>query len=142
MKKELIAAMLASSSVLSSHAQPHVDIVDNPGGYIDEFAARRHAYEKAGVQVRFNGYCASACVIFSGMKNTCVMDGAVFAFHQGYEPPSYSRGWATNYMLRNMNVNFRHAIEESGEELPAFDSGEFLYLFAEDIIAHGWMKRC
>lgn len=140
MKKELITAVL--SSFLGSASQPYIVINDNPGGYIDEFAQRRHAYESAGVQVRFSGYCASACTIFTGMKNTCVMPDAFFAFHQGFDPPPWEKGWATSYMLRNMNVNFRHAIEESGEELPTYDSGKYLYLFAGDIVAHGWMREC
>ena len=48
-----------------AHAET-IDVYDNNGGRVDEYAARWAAYGSQGVSVRIVGPCQSACTVLLG----------------------------------------------------------------------------
>lgn len=68
------------------------------GGRLDEFVEKYYEWRQAGVRVRVEGFCISACTFILGIiprDRVCVSDQAIFGFHSAWSPgpdgrPKYS----------------------------------------------------
>jgi hypothetical protein len=79
-----------------------VNIADDSGGYVAQYAMRMYTLKEARNEVHFEGRCDSACTLFLALppQQTCVSPGAYFRFHA----PSAATADATEsvraYMMR------------------------------------------
>ena len=128
--------ILAASLLLSSQAPAVVIIKDSPGGFVDEFMARRLAFEQSGTEVHISGVCMSACAVYTSLSNVCLEPDAYFYFHQG------SKYEATDIVMHATNPAIWQYIEHYGYPLPTMESGEFLFLDGSEAIAKGMMRPC
>ena len=60
-----------------------VEIGNDSGGYVAEYALRLYEMKEARQRVRFVGVCNSACTLFLALpaEQTCITESAYFRFH-------------------------------------------------------------
>ena len=60
-----------------------VEIGNDSGGYVAEYALRLYEMKEARQRVRFVGVCDSACTLFLALpaEQTCITESAYFRFH-------------------------------------------------------------
>jgi hypothetical protein len=75
-----------------------VEIGNDGGGYVAEYALRVYEMKEARQRVRFAGACDSASTLFLALpaKQTCITENAYFRFHA----PSAPSAAAAAYMMR------------------------------------------
>jgi hypothetical protein len=76
-----------------------VEIGNDSGGFVAEYAIRLYEIREARQKVRFVGVCDSACTLFLALpaEQTCITKGTYFRFHA----PSASAATAVAaYMMR------------------------------------------
>ncbi|GHC58778.1 hypothetical protein [Neogemmobacter tilapiae] len=78
-KQLLVLALLLGAPLVPARAEVVV-VSNDPGGNVLQYQARRRELAKAE-QVRIQGYCNSACTIFTTLPNVCVGPKATFGFH-------------------------------------------------------------
>jgi hypothetical protein len=98
----IVAGILAISFLMSLPARAHervpaaprinqsgvetaniVDIADDSGGFVAQYAIRMYTLKEARNELHFHGRCDSACTLFLALppQQTCVSPGAYFRFH-------------------------------------------------------------
>jgi hypothetical protein len=97
MRKLLIAGIAIFCLFTNSVRAETIDVYDNHGGRVPEYASRWSGLAAHGVNVRVVGPCQSACTILLGYiprSRICVTPAASFGFHLAKVPSSTA-------MLRN-----------------------------------------
>jgi hypothetical protein len=93
MKKILISIAALCLAVSATRAET-IDVSDNHGGHVPQYAARWAALaERDDVKVRIVGPCQSACTVLLGhisRNKICVTPSASFGFHLAHNPSSTS----------------------------------------------------
>jgi len=76
-------------------------INDNPGGVLVNYAITRLDLQERGSQVRFAGYCDSACTLLLALPNNklCVEPSASFGFHRPYGSTKRGNKEAERYLV-------------------------------------------
>lgn len=78
-----------------------VEIGNDSGGYVAEYALRLYEMREARQKVRFVGVCDSACTLFLALpaQQTCIAKGAYFRFHAPTAPSASAAAAVAAYML-------------------------------------------
>ena len=73
--------------VLNPPPEPAAIVVTlDTGGYVDDYYAAAERYKMSGRRIEVNGECRSACTVLLEVPTLCVWPGAVFRWHQAYNP--------------------------------------------------------
>jgi hypothetical protein len=112
----LLAALLLATAQAESKANPinsssrsvtrefrdAVEIGNDNGGYVAEYALRLYAMKDARQRVRFEGVCDSACTLFLALpaEQTCITEGTYFRFHAPSAPSASAAAAVAAYMMR------------------------------------------
>jgi len=127
-----------------------VKVPDSGGGSIEYFLTIREALEMENISVHITAGCASACVLYTKMKNVCIEPTAQFKFHQG------TNELATKMMLDGMASTLKTYLDNYGESLPEYRMRDtwgrddrapsyyqvFLVLEYEEAVERGMLRRC
>jgi len=63
-------------------ADQTVVVRDDKGGAVNRRAALIEHYRSSGENIEIRGqYCLSACTLYLGLENTCIVEKTVFGFH-------------------------------------------------------------
>ena len=92
----LLAVIVLALGVAPALAET-IDISDDHGGSVAEYAARWSALEAKGVSVRIVGPCQSACTLLLGhipRATICVPPAASFGFHLAHLQSATDTLWA------------------------------------------------
>jgi hypothetical protein len=79
-----------------------VEIGNDSGGYVAEYALRLYEMREARQRVRFVGLCDSACTLFLALppEQTCITERAYFRFHAPSAPSASAAASVAAYMMR------------------------------------------
>lgn len=79
-----------------------VEIGNDRGGYVAEYALRLYEMTEARQKVRFVGVCDSACTLLLALPagQTCITEGANFRFHAPVAPSASAAAAVAAYMMR------------------------------------------
>jgi hypothetical protein len=82
--------------------QPIVEIENDSGGLVAEYALRLYEMREAKQKVRFMGRRDSACTLFLALPTaqTCITEGAYFRFHAPTAPSASAAAAVGAYMVR------------------------------------------
>lgn len=75
----IFAALLIG--IANPNAASALDIRKDLGGAVSQRIAKVEKLRAAGTQVRIIGTCVSACTLYLGLPNTCVLPSARLGFH-------------------------------------------------------------
>jgi hypothetical protein len=90
-----------------------VEIGNDSGGFVADYAIRLYEMRQARQKVRFVGVCDSACTLFLALpaEQTCITKGTYFRFHAPSAPAGYS--------LRNCSIAARDLPANAAEHASA-----------------------
>jgi hypothetical protein len=93
-----------------------VEIGNDSGGYVAEYALRLYEMTEARRNVRFVGVCDSACTLFLALpaQQTCITEGAYFRFHAPAAPSASAAAAVAAYMMRKYPQWVRAWIDAQG----------------------------
>jgi hypothetical protein len=93
-----------------------VEIGNDSGGYVAEYALRLYEMTEAKQKVRFVGICDSACTLFLALpaRQTCITEGAYFRFHAPAAPSASAAQAVAAYMMRKYPQWVRVWIDAQG----------------------------
>jgi hypothetical protein len=79
-----------------------VEIGNDGGGLVAEYALRLYEMQEAKQDVEFVGRCDSACTLFLALPTelTCITEGAYFRFHAPSAPSASAAAAVRAYMMR------------------------------------------
>lgn len=79
-----------------------IEIGDDSGGYVSDYAVRLYDMEATKQQVKFVGRCDSACTLFLALPpdETCISEGTYFRFHAPSAPSASAAMKVEAYMMR------------------------------------------
>jgi len=93
-----------------------VDIGDDRGGFVADYALRMFDFMTSRKRVRFVGSCASACTLYLALPSsqTCVEAGASFRFHAPLAPTQRAAQAVKAFMMREYPRWVQTWIQEQG----------------------------
>jgi hypothetical protein len=96
------AGARANQVNFGSQAAEAVEIGNDTGGYVAEYALRLYEMKEARQRVKFVGVCDSACTLFLALpaQQTCITEGAYFRFHAPSAPSASAAAAVATYMMR------------------------------------------
>jgi hypothetical protein len=79
-----------------------VEVGNDRGGFVADYALRLYEMREARRKVKFVGVCDSACTLFLALPagQTCITDGAYFRFHAPSAPSASAAAAVAAYMMR------------------------------------------
>ena len=79
-----------------------VEIKDDSGGFVAEYALRLYEMGETKQKVEFVGRCDSACTLFLALPahQTCITEGAYFRFHAPSAPAASTAAAVAGYLMR------------------------------------------
>jgi hypothetical protein len=79
-----------------------IEIGNDGGGLVADYALRLYQMKEMGRKVRFVGICDSACTLFLALPadQTCLAEGAYFRFHAPTAPSAPAAAAVRAYMMR------------------------------------------
>ena len=82
--------------------QGALEIRDDGGGLVADYALRLYEMEEAKQTVEFVGRCDSACTLFLALppEQTCISEGAYFRFHAPSAPAASTAAAVAGYLMR------------------------------------------
>ena len=82
-------------------AQQTIEIGNDSGGNVAEYALRLYELQATKQQVKFVGRCDSACTLFLALptEETCISEGSYFRFHAPSGPSAPAADQVKGYML-------------------------------------------
>ena len=121
----------------SVQVQPIIEIANDSGGFVAEYALRLYEMLEAKQKVKFMGRCDSACTLFLALPTaqTCITEGAYFRFHAPTAPSASTAAAVGVYMMRKYPKWVRAWIVAQGglsDRLPTMSYG----------YAHKFMRSC
>ena len=95
-------ATTAAHPSMERKVQPIVEIANDSGGLVAEYALRLYEMREAKQKVKFMGRCDSACTLFIALptEQTCITEGAYFRFHAPSAPSASAATAVGAYMMR------------------------------------------
>jgi hypothetical protein len=99
-----------------SRLRDAVEIGNDSGGYVAEYAIRLYEMRETRERVRFVGVCDSACTLFLALpaEQTCITQGAYFRFHAPSAPSASAAAAVAGYMMRKYPQWVRAWIDAQG----------------------------
>jgi hypothetical protein len=96
--------------------QATVEIGNDSGGLVVEYALRLYEMRAAKQKVKFVGGCDSACTLFLALptEQTCIVEGTYFRFHAPSAPSASATAAVAAYMMRKYPKWVRAWIVEQG----------------------------
>lgn len=93
-----------------------VEIRNDSGGLVAEYALRLYEMTEARRKVKFVGGCDSACTLFLALptEQTCIVEGTYFRFHAPSAPSASATAAVAAYMMRKYPKWVRAWIVEQG----------------------------
>ena len=99
---------LCSETTAAAHpsierkVQSSVEITNDSGGFVAEYALRLYEMREAKQKVKFMGRCDSACTLYLALptEQTCITEGAYFRFHAPSAPSASAAAAVRAYMMR------------------------------------------
>ena len=93
-----------------------VEIGNDSGGFVAEYAIRLYEMRETRERVRFVGVCDSACTLFLALpaEQTCITQGAYFRFHAPSAPSASAAAAVAGYMMRKYPQWVRAWIDAQG----------------------------
>jgi hypothetical protein len=82
-----------------------VEIGNDSGGFVADYAIRLYEMRQARQKVRFVGVCDSACTLFLALpaEQTCITKGTYFRFHAPSAPSASAATAVAAYMMRKFH---------------------------------------
>jgi len=77
------------------------------GGWFEQFDPIVSQYNQSGEQFRIEGHCQSACTLFLGIRNVCVVRSARLLFHAGHDRKRNISASATSHLMSAYNARLR-----------------------------------
>jgi hypothetical protein len=77
------------------------------GGWFAQFDPIVQQYNQSGEQFRIEGHCQSACTMFLGIRNVCIVPSARLLFHAGHDRQWNIKASATNHIMKHYNAKLR-----------------------------------
>jgi len=77
------------------------------GGWFEQFDPIVQQYNQSGEQFRIEGHCQSACTLFLGIRNVCIVRSASLLFHAGHDRQRNIKASATNHLMSAYNSRLR-----------------------------------
>jgi|SRR5438445_8031135 len=77
------------------------------GGLFVHFDPIVQQYNQSGEPFRIEGRCQSACTMFLGIRNVCIVRSAQLGFHAGHDRQRNIKASATNHMMNAYNAKLR-----------------------------------
>jgi hypothetical protein len=77
------------------------------GGWFEQFDPIVQQYNQSGEQFRIEGHCQSACTLFLGIRNVCIVRSAQLLFHAGHDRQRNIKASATAHMMSAYNGRLR-----------------------------------
>ena len=114
-----------------------VEIGNDSGGYVAEYALRLYEMREARQKVRFVGVCDSACTLFLALpaEQTCITEGVYFRFHAPSAPSASAATAVAAYMMRKYPQWVRVWIDAQGGLTDRLTTMGYLY-------AQKFMRTC
>jgi hypothetical protein len=100
-----IALVLLSTSISAlavGSSQPY-----GQGGWFEQFDPIVRQYNQSGEQFRIEGHCQSACTLFLGIRNVCIVRSASILFHAGHDRSRNISASATRHLMSAYNGRLR-----------------------------------
>jgi hypothetical protein len=134
MKSNLLTGLLTALlfSLSTAAGAETVDVYDNHGGSVAQYAQRWQGLAARGVKVRITGPCQSACTIllkYIPRSRICVMPNARFGFHLAHRPDMTQLLWSGYASDIRGWINKRGGLKH-----------EFMWMGAPDI--YRYFKKC
>src|SRR5262245_60927752 len=99
----VILSLLTSVPALAvGSSQPY-----GRGGWFEQFDPIVRQYNQSGEQFRIEGHCQSACTMFLGIRNVCVVRSAQLLFHAGHDRQRNIKASATTHIMNHYNGKLR-----------------------------------
>lgn len=141
----LIAALLMAAAGAGARANQasfgpqgdSVEIGNDSGGFVAEYAIRLYEMREARQKVRFVGLCDSACTLFLALpaEQTCITQGAYFRFHAPSAPSASAATAVGAYMMRKYPQWVRAWIAAQGGLSDRLATMDYAY-------AQNFMRTC
>lgn len=82
--------------------QATVEVGDDSGGFVAEYALRLYEILATKQKVKFVGRCDSACTLYLALpsEQTCITEGAYFRFHAPSGPSVATAAAVSAYLMR------------------------------------------
>jgi hypothetical protein len=77
------------------------------GGWFAQFDPIVRQYNQSGEEFRIEGHCQSACTMFLGIRNVCIVRSARLLFHAGHDRQWNIKASATNHKMNHYNAKLR-----------------------------------
>jgi len=77
------------------------------GGWFEQFDPVVRQYNQSGEQFRIEGHCQSACTLFLGIRNVCIVRSARLLFHAGHDRQRNIKASATSHLMSAYNGRLR-----------------------------------
>src|SRR5215470_2889880 len=77
------------------------------GGWFAQFDPIVRQYNQSGEQFRIEGHCQSACTLFLGIRNVCIVSSARLLFHAGHDRNRNISPSATRHLMSAYNGRLR-----------------------------------
>ena len=77
------------------------------GGWFAQFDPIVQQYNQSGEQLRIEGHCQSACTLFLGIRNVCIVRSARLLFHAGHDRQRNISTSATSHLMSAYNGKLR-----------------------------------
>jgi len=77
------------------------------GGWFEQFDPIVRQYNQSGEEFRIEGHCQSACTMFLGIRNVCIVRSARLLFHAGHDRQWNIKASATNHKMNHYNAKLR-----------------------------------
>ena len=108
------------------------------GGWFAQFDPIVRQYNQSGEQFRIEGHCQSACTMFLGIRNVCVVRSARLLFHAGHDRQRNIKASATNHIMNHYNAKLRaHLVANRIIETIAFTT-----ISGSDMISKFGYREC
>ena len=130
-KRNILTASLLLFSALPASTET-VDVSDNHGGIVRQYASRWSELAARGVDVRITGPCQSACTVLLGhipRSKICVTPAARFGFHLAKVESSTQMLWNAYQPDIQAWINQRGGLKK-----------DFIWMGAPD--TYRYFKKC
>ena len=119
------------------NVQATVEIGDDSGGFVAEYALRLYEMREAKQKIEFVGRCDSACTLFLALpaEQTCITERAYFRFHAPAAPSASTAAAVAAYMMRKYPNWVRAWIVAQGGLSDGLDTMGYEY-------ANKFMRTC
>jgi len=127
----LLTTSIAALAVGSS--QPY-----GQGGWFAQFDPIVRQYNQSGEQFRIEGHCQSACTLFLGIRNVCIVSSARLLFHAGHDRNRNISPSATRHLMGAYNGRLRAYLVANG----VMDTLAFHSISGSDMISKFGYREC